>query len=282
MTNADGDVTQHVAYIPYGEVFIEERNGVWNTPYLFNAKELDEETGLYYYGARYLNPKDTRWLSVDPMFEKYVGMTPYNYCAGNPVKLVDVDGREPCKGGKSNFKRFLERTISRIRSFHINLPSFNRNRPKNDNKVLVKPEEKSEQKEQSRPTFREVPFEVSVQSMITFTSSSHHNTPEGAEDYLYNQLRQGIEGRNDFSDCSDVEISISFSPNINKEQRNRIMGTVKNIFKGMGMDDTAVFYDAGDTNTFGKDYGIVVNGFMYGGEQAVNTRTARVRVQENE
>ncbi len=92
VTDADGEVTQHVAYIPYGEVFIEERNGVWNTPYLFNAKELDEETGLYYYGARYLNPKDTRWLSVDPMFEKYAGMSPYNYCAGNPVKLVDPNG----------------------------------------------------------------------------------------------------------------------------------------------------------------------------------------------
>ncbi len=93
VTDIDGEITQHVAYIPYGEVFVEQRNGVWNTPYLFNAKELDEETGLYYYGARYLNPKDTRWLSVDPMFEKYMGMTPYNYCMGNPVGLVDPDGR---------------------------------------------------------------------------------------------------------------------------------------------------------------------------------------------
>ena len=93
VTDAEGNITQHVAYIPYGEVFVEERNGVWNTPYLFNAKELDEETGLYYYGARYLNPKDTRWISVDPLFEKYVGMSPYGYCAGNPVRLVDVDGR---------------------------------------------------------------------------------------------------------------------------------------------------------------------------------------------
>ena len=82
-----------MAYIPYGEVFVEQRNGSWNTPYLFNAKELDEETGLYYSGARYLDPTHAAWLSVDPLFEKYVGMTPYNYCAGNPVKLVDVDGR---------------------------------------------------------------------------------------------------------------------------------------------------------------------------------------------
>ncbi|MBP5481979.1 MAG: RHS repeat-associated core domain-containing protein, partial [Paludibacteraceae bacterium] len=102
VTNLDGEVTQHVAYIPYGEVFIEERNGSWNTPYLFNAKELDEETGLYYYGARYLNPKDTRWLSVDPMFEKYVGMTPYNYCAGNPVKLADPTGMYPTQEDAQN------------------------------------------------------------------------------------------------------------------------------------------------------------------------------------
>ena len=92
VTDLDGEVTQNVAYIPYGEVFVEQRNGSWASPYLFNAKELDEETGLYYYGARYLDPTGTRWLSVDPLFEKYVGMTPYGYCAGNPVRLVDVDG----------------------------------------------------------------------------------------------------------------------------------------------------------------------------------------------
>ena len=97
VTDLDGEVTQNVAYIPYGEVFVEQRNGTWNTPYLFNAKELDEETGLYYYGARYLDPTNVAWLSVDPLFEKYVGMSPYGYCAGNPVKLVDPDGKDYIK-----------------------------------------------------------------------------------------------------------------------------------------------------------------------------------------
>ncbi|MCQ2219076.1 MAG: RHS repeat-associated core domain-containing protein [Paludibacteraceae bacterium] len=92
MTDIDGKIIQHVAYIPYGEVFIEERDGNWNTPYLFNAKELDEETGLYYYGARYLDPKDTRWLSVDPMWESHQGMSPYIYCMGNPILFVDPTG----------------------------------------------------------------------------------------------------------------------------------------------------------------------------------------------
>ena len=92
--DADGNISQSVTYIPYGEIFVEERNGSWNSPYLFNSKELDEETGFYYYGARYLNPTNGVWLSVDPLWEKYVGMSPYNYCAGNPVKLVDPDGRD--------------------------------------------------------------------------------------------------------------------------------------------------------------------------------------------
>ncbi|MBO7506209.1 MAG: RHS repeat-associated core domain-containing protein [Paludibacteraceae bacterium] len=97
VTDIDGEITQHVAYIPYGEVFVEQRNGSWNTPYLFNAKELDEETGLYYYGARYLDPTHATWLSVDPLFEKYVGMTPYNYCMGNPIVFGDPDGKDTIK-----------------------------------------------------------------------------------------------------------------------------------------------------------------------------------------
>jgi RHS repeat-associated protein len=65
--DGDGNISQSVTYIPYSELFIEERNGTWNTPYLFNGKELDEETGLYYYRARYLNSISGMWLSVDPL-----------------------------------------------------------------------------------------------------------------------------------------------------------------------------------------------------------------------
>ena len=65
--DADGNISQSVTYIPYGEIFVEERKGAWNSPCFFNSTELDEETGLYYYGARYLNPTSGMWLSVDPL-----------------------------------------------------------------------------------------------------------------------------------------------------------------------------------------------------------------------
>ncbi|MBR6105420.1 MAG: RHS repeat-associated core domain-containing protein [Paludibacteraceae bacterium] len=93
VTDLDGRITQNVLYIPYGEVFVEERNGSWASPYLFNAKELDEETGLYYYGVRYLDPKGAMWLSVDPLWINHPDKTPYNYCLNNPVIMVDPDGR---------------------------------------------------------------------------------------------------------------------------------------------------------------------------------------------
>src|SRR5574344_1939219 len=46
-------------------------NGSCRTQYLFNGKELDQETGYYYYGARYYDPSSTLFLGVDPLAEKY-------------------------------------------------------------------------------------------------------------------------------------------------------------------------------------------------------------------
>ena len=62
-------------------------------PFVFTGKERDAETGYYYHGARF-NSSDIGWLSVDPLADKYPSLTPYNYCAWNPVKLVDPDGEQ--------------------------------------------------------------------------------------------------------------------------------------------------------------------------------------------
>ena len=113
ITNLDGEVVQHIEYVPFGEVFVEERNDVWNTPYLFNAKEFDEETGMYYYGARYYEPRLSLWISVDPISnydprnnENYLdgehnlgvyntfNLAPYGYCYQNPIRLIDPNGKQ--------------------------------------------------------------------------------------------------------------------------------------------------------------------------------------------
>ena len=117
ITNLDGEVVQHVEYVPFGEVFIEERNNIWNTPYLFNAKEFDEETGLYYYGARYYDPRLSLWMSVDPISNydplnsenfldgqhnggiyNYANLNPYVYCYNRSTVYVDPNGKQGLSG----------------------------------------------------------------------------------------------------------------------------------------------------------------------------------------
>ena len=62
--------------------------------YTFSAKEHDPETGLSYFGSRYYSSDLSVWLSVDPMSDKYPGLSPYVYCADNPVRCVDPNGEE--------------------------------------------------------------------------------------------------------------------------------------------------------------------------------------------
>ena len=65
-----------------------------NWTFTFSAKERDSETGLSYFGSRYYSSDLSIWLSVDPMSDKYASLSPYVYCADNPVRLVDPDGEE--------------------------------------------------------------------------------------------------------------------------------------------------------------------------------------------
>ena len=94
VTDMDGNATQFVSYKPYGEAFVDEHNTSYEQPWKFNGKELDSETGLYYYGVRYYEPTLALWYGVDALTEKYPSMGGYVYCAGNPVKLVDPDGND--------------------------------------------------------------------------------------------------------------------------------------------------------------------------------------------
>ena len=132
ITNLDGEVMQHIEYVPFGEVFIDELeltrksaaagkancNNTWNTPYRFkdcanegrgklactmpsaanrrvkfNAKVFDEETGMYYYGARYYETRLSLWMSTDPSEKKYPRISTYSYCFNNPLSFIDHDGR---------------------------------------------------------------------------------------------------------------------------------------------------------------------------------------------
>ncbi|MCR5080013.1 MAG: RHS repeat-associated core domain-containing protein [Treponema sp.] len=118
-----GEEYQRIEYTPYGEIWVEKTDPNANLnflPYKFTAKEMDEETGLYYYGARYLDPRYSMWISTDPALGEYIPKAPVNeeakrynqnlpgmggvfnhingnlfaYAANNPLRYIDPDGRE--------------------------------------------------------------------------------------------------------------------------------------------------------------------------------------------
>ncbi|AUX19144.1 RHS repeat domain-containing protein [Flavobacterium columnare] len=95
ISTLNGQLSQHVEYIAFGEVLFEEHSSSFSMPYLFNGKELDRETNLTYYGARYLDMKTSLWLNIDPLAEKFPNTSPYVYCLNNPIKLIDPDGKAP-------------------------------------------------------------------------------------------------------------------------------------------------------------------------------------------
>ena len=89
-----GVIEQQNEFSPYGESIDTDTQFTSENPYKWSGKEWDEEQGAYDFGARMYAPTDARWSTMDPLCEKYYHISPYAYCAGNPVNLVDPDGMQ--------------------------------------------------------------------------------------------------------------------------------------------------------------------------------------------
>ena len=138
VTDYEGKIHERLEYTPYGELWIDYRNPDLpgdSTPFRFTGKEMDQETGLYYYGARYLDPRTSRWLTTDPaMYQgdyipgapindeakkrngnlpgqggvfNYVNLHVYHYAGNNPVKYTDPTGRIIKLYGKEKERKYM-------------------------------------------------------------------------------------------------------------------------------------------------------------------------------
>ena len=101
MADASGNALKTHHYDPYGmEINVASTpvfpstfpSGSTESPYKYGGKEWNETTSTYDFEARYLSPSFHRFTTMDPLAEKYYSISPYAYCANNPVNLVDPDG----------------------------------------------------------------------------------------------------------------------------------------------------------------------------------------------
>ena len=96
VTDKSGEAYELFLYNAWGESlhhWSSSSTNSWSSPYRFNSKELDSETGMHYYGARYHHPKLSVWMSVDPLAHQT--LEAYQFTGNNPIALIDPDGELP-------------------------------------------------------------------------------------------------------------------------------------------------------------------------------------------
>ena len=119
ITDDKANITQYDAYLPYGELLVDEHSSSEELPYKFNGKQFDDETGLYYYGARYMNPVTSLWYGVDPKCYRNIHLGSYVYCSSNPIVRIDPNGEDDYVTNVKTGAIAIIRTKDNTHSFYI-------------------------------------------------------------------------------------------------------------------------------------------------------------------
>ena len=119
ITDDHANITQYDAYLPYGELLVDEHSSSEDLPYKFSGKQFDEETGLYYYGARYYEPRLSLWMSVDPLECKHPEISTYCQANNNPIKYIDPDGLDNFIINEVSGEIIRQKTDGKTHSFYL-------------------------------------------------------------------------------------------------------------------------------------------------------------------
>ena len=198
----------------------------------FTGKEKDSETGFYYFGARYYDPTlSGLFLSVDPMSDKYPSLSPYAYCAWNPLKLVDPNGEESVCNEDGWIVNFEDKIITHIsdaggnQKQHIKSTrgfSFTYDMSVNDFRSMCKSE--GYKIKESSSSKMELGL-VEGSALLSVIHSSVINT--------------ALDNFKDLQQCSDnMSWGLDYTPEINKV--NRIGNSLNKSGKLLGMVGLAI------------------------------------------
>ena len=255
ITDSAGIPIQHLQYLPYGEPFVNQRaaGSTYSERFRFTGKERDEETGYGYFGARYMDHElMTMWLSVDPLADKYPSVSPYVYCAWNPVKLVDPDGAEiwigtynernrrkyiPNHKGNTGVAAALDKIYkTKAGKFVIN------SLIKSDNKYFIS--------EKANPSGNDNPGYVDANNQVYLNSGEHGLHPLTLSHELFHAFQddKGVHGK-----LRSKEVEAFIFSGIVLSQLNGGAGVVTlSHFMPPGMRDAYAPFD--NLSAMGKEY----------------------------
>ena len=124
VANTSGTAEEYDHYYPLGGPIAKYSTATSIQPLKFQGKEWGSSKGLdlYDFGARRYDPATGRWLSQDPLSEKYYAHSPYLFCGANPVKFVDPEGKEGIKYVDENGVKTVESNIVLLLRAKISYP----------------------------------------------------------------------------------------------------------------------------------------------------------------
>jgi|JI8StandDraft_1071087.scaffolds.fasta_scaffold22943_4 RHS repeat-associated protein len=133
ITNSAGEMVTgsngaaNIVYNPYGDIDVDHSHGPDILRNKFTGQQLDNESGLYYYNARYYDPALGRFISADPLLDaggSPSGMDPYMYVSGNPVKFNDPTGHKQKSYGKKMIADFQSAVVNHVAQYGSNETKF--------------------------------------------------------------------------------------------------------------------------------------------------------------
>jgi RHS repeat-associated protein len=199
--DAAGEVMSYEEYAPYGSSSYQARRDQTNKRYGFTGKELDDPTGLYYFGARYYAPWLGRWTSCDPVPPRsgQEGVDLYTYCRGNPIGAVDPDGRDivVLKESRLSARQFVD-----LIKQQKDLPAGIRNaisvNPKDPSKIRFSGANRtySSQAEADKwdPLYKELQRAAASDRFALTTGTVSRAPGESAVSQLFADIRPGVLG----------------------------------------------------------------------------------------
>ncbi len=219
-----GSMCDRYQYLPWGKMHLSQVSASTVARYMYTSQEYETELGydMYYFGARYYDPELKIFMQVDPLHQKSPSLGPYLYCANNPMKYVDTDGKETqiystpigTNGFNLPYKHIFIRVYNKALDLNTTRGYYPQNRLagtlnilglnfKSGNKVVLKVDDPSELGEVNK-------LEKGEESNVTYEATL--NPPDGM---TVNQHDQLIIDAADSYDLSNIDYGASAGPNSN-------------------------------------------------------------------